>query len=106
MKSLVSWLFPTRQKNKDSCALMSTRAVLLARDGSAPNEADMIKIGEASGAYTACNGTTNEAAVMTKAGVPATEVFKPSIDDIAASVDEGKGVVVGYDTRPVWGGGI
>ena len=128
--------FSGQQKNKDSCALMSTQSVLKERDGSAPEEGwaanpsswkmhfptkaeimntmkgvkDMIDIGKASGAYTPCNGTTDTAAVMRAAGIPATALstaqnkVKPTLDHIADALDQGKAVLIDYDARPVWYG--
>lgn len=71
---------------------------------------DMIDIGKQSKradgqpAYKPCNGTTDEAAVMTAAGVPATLKKKPSLAEIAEELDDGKAVNVAYDARPVWYG--
>ena len=128
--------FAGQQNNKDSCALMSTRSVLQERDGSAPDEGwaanpsswrshfptrsevantlkgvkDMIDIGKASGAYKPCNGTTDTAAVMRAAGIPATALstaankVKPTLDHIADALDQGKAVLIDYDARPVWFG--
>lgn len=103
-----------QQSGKDTCALMSTRSILseatmvnnkcLIAPPLPPSEAEMVEIGKKSGAYTPCNGTTDEAAVLKASGIEATLKQKPSVDDIANAVDSGKGVIVGYDTRPVWGG--
>lgn len=123
--------FSGQQKNKDTCALMSTQSILLETKGSAPPEGwsaapsmlsghmpslgevkhtvrggtDMIDIGKKSGGYTPCNGTTKAglSSVMGAAGIPATGTAKPSLDSIASELDAGKAVVVGYDARPVWG---
>ena len=118
--------FSGQQKNKDTCALMSTQSVLLERDGKAPPEGfaiknwrsfipsledlqrarrgenDMIDIGKGSGGYSPCNGTTNSAKVMTAAGIAAVLTEKPTLDQIAAALDDGKAVLVSYDARPVW----
>lgn len=107
---------------------MSTQSILLERDGTAPVEGfsiknwksykptmedlsryrsgvdDMIDVGKRSGGYNPCNGTTNEAKVMTEAGVAATLIEKPTLDQIATALDEGKAVVVAYDARPIWEG--
>lgn len=67
-------------------------------------ETDMIDIGKASGAYSPCNGTTDEAKVLTQAGVPATLVQRPSLADIGDALDQGKAVNVAFDARPIWYG--
>jgi len=95
---------PLQQQQKDTCALMSARSILLEKKGKAPDENGMIPIGEKSGAYKKCEGTVNEAAVLNQIGIPATQVLSPSLEDIAKAVNQGKGVIVSYDTRPVWGG--
>lgn len=99
--------FSGRQSRKDSCALMSAQSVLLERDGKAPDETalfskDMVDIGTDSGGYQKCSGTTDEAKVLTEAGVPATLTYDPTPEDIARNLEEGRAVVVAYDTRPVW----
>lgn len=123
--------FSGHQTNKDTCALMSVNSVFYEQTGSKSppkphstffntledlwaainiagntpaNEKEMIDIGHASGAYSWCSGTTDIAAVMNAAGIPSESVSSPSLETIAESVEDGKGVVVGYDTRPVWGG--
>lgn len=128
--------FSGKQKNKDTCALMSTHSILLETQGKAAPEGwsahppmwgshtptyneiahtarggfDMIDIGKQSKrpdgkpAYKPCNGTTDEAAVMTAAGIPATLKRNPSVDEIAKQLDAGKAVNVAYDARPVWYG--
>jgi hypothetical protein len=68
------------------------------------NEKEMMAVGTASGGYRWCNGTTNASAVMTAAGLTSQTVSSPSLEQIASAVEDGKGVLVGYDTRPVWGG--
>jgi hypothetical protein len=65
---------------------------------------DMIDIGEKSGAYTPCNGTRDEAAVLAAAGVPSTLTKNPSLEQIASALDEGKAVLVALDARPIWYG--
>jgi hypothetical protein len=95
--------FPGQQANKDTCALMSTQGIVQQSGGGNPTEAQMQAIGTASGAYIACNGTTNEAAVMNQAGIPATRSTSPSLNDIAVAVRQGKAVIVGLDARPIWG---
>ena len=119
------------QENKDTCALMSSNSILWEQTGSKTppepkqgiisemrtfwaslnmrantpdNEKAMIAVGHASGGYEWCSGTTDEAAVLTEAGIPASETDSPSLNDIAKAVEDGKGVIVSYDTRPVWGG--
>jgi hypothetical protein len=117
--------FSGQQSNKDTCALMSVNSVLYEdtldrhpadsntlraslrpemnlQDGTSKFEREMIALGEKSGGYTFCEGTRNESNVMTAAGIPAVEVYSPSLESIATAVEEGRGVVVGYDTRPVW----
>ena len=66
----------------------------------------MQSIGIASGAYVPGQGTKNATteAVLDLAGVGATTTPTPSLQDIARAVTEGRGVIVNYDTRPVWGG--
>jgi uncharacterized Zn-binding protein involved in type VI secretion len=123
--------FSGAQSNKDTCALMTTDSIKWEKTGSsdppAPpfgikswietlwadmnissttpqNEKEMIAVGISSGGYQFCNGTTNPAAVMTSAGLPSQNVLSPSLEQIASAVEQGKGVLVGYDTRPVWGG--
>lgn len=122
--------FNGKQNNKDTCALMSIQSILLESKGAAPPEGwsikpsmwalhsptsseiiytlkgndDLIDIGAASGGYTPCNGTRNVAAVMTSLGIPATNTRKPSLEDFASALDDGKGVIAGYDARPVWYG--
>lgn len=81
---------------------MSTQGVLQQAGGGNRTEAQMQAIGTASGAYTSCNGTTNEAAVMKQAGIPASTKSKPSLEDISAALREGKAVIVGLDARPIW----
>lgn len=97
--------FPGRQANKDTCALMSTQGIVQQATGINYSESQMQIIGVASGAYTICNGTTNESAVMTAAGIPATEHYNPSLNDIANALGQGRAVIVGLDARPVWGAG-
>lgn len=99
--------FSGQQDRKDTCALMSVQSILLERDGEAPDETalfsrDMVDIGTDSGGYQKCSGTTDPAAVMTQAGIPATMTYNPPPEDIAQMLEEGRAVVVGYDTRPVW----
>jgi len=123
--------FLGHQRNKDTCALMSAYSVVYETTGNSQppvaqltffqtlenfwaglnmksqtpkTEKEMIAVGQASGGYTWCNGTTDESAIMTKAGIPAVNTDNPSLEDIARAVEDGKAVVVGYDTRPVWGG--
>lgn len=103
-----------QQKKKDSCALMSARSVLseativdqqcLEKPKAPPSEDEMAQIGVKSKAYVDCNGTTDEAAILEAVGIEAKSTKKPSLEDIGAAVDMGKGVIVGYDTRAVWGG--
>jgi uncharacterized Zn-binding protein involved in type VI secretion len=95
--------FPGAQSQKDSCALMSTQGIVQQSTGTSFSEPQMQTIGIASLAYTVCNGTTNEASIMTAAGVPATLRQNPSLQDIAAAVSQGRAVIVGLDARPVWG---
>ncbi len=103
-----------QQKKKDSCALMSVRSVLaeativgqkcLVKPANPPSEDQMAEIGTKSKAYVDCNGTTDESKIFEAVGIETISKSKPSLDDIAKALDEGKGVVVGYDTRKVWGG--
>jgi hypothetical protein len=95
--------YSQQQVSKDSCALMSTRSILLEKNGKAPSEDGMKTLGEESGGYRSCRGTSDEGAVLKKAGIPSTTYGKPKLSEIANAVDAGKTVVVGYDTRPVWG---
>jgi hypothetical protein len=95
--------FPGQQANKDTCALMSTQGVLHQSTGVALSEPVMQVIGVASGSYTVCNGTVDEAAVMTAAGIPATNHSSPTLRDIAAAVAQDRAVIVGLDARPIWG---
>jgi hypothetical protein len=94
--------FPGAQANKDTCALMSTQGIVQQSSGTNFSEPQMQTIGTASGAYAVCNGTTDEASIMTAAGVPATEKQNPSLQDIATAVAQGKAVIVGLDARPIW----
>jgi hypothetical protein len=89
--------FSGQQSNKDTCALMSTDSVLSEKtgdrhpagaealrsglrpginlaDGTSNFEKEMIGLGEKSGGYTFCSGTTDESRVMTAAGILATEI--------------------------------
>ena len=66
------------------------------------NEREMVRIGIASLGYSRLGGTTNIAKVMNAVGIPATQIWDPTLTDIAKKVEDGHGVVVGYDTRPVW----
>lgn len=91
-----------KQQRKDTCALMSTRSVLQEFKGRAPDENGMVPIGVSSGAYSVCNGTTDESRVMTQAGMPSDEYFRPTLLQIAKWLDDGKGVVLAYDTKWVW----
>jgi len=104
--------FSGKQTRGDTCALMSVQSILLERDGAAPDETaifsrDMVDVGIDSGAYSITRGnikggTCDESAVMVEAGIPATLTYGPSPDDIAKNVEEGRAVIVAYDTRPVW----
>jgi hypothetical protein len=124
--------FSGKQKHKDTCGLMSVQSILLEKNGKAPPEGwsgkpsmwglgnyghlpsaaeikhsveggdDMIDIGKRSGEYEPCGGTGDVAKIMSKAGIPAKTTQKPSLEQIAGALDEGKAVVVGYDARPVW----
>jgi uncharacterized Zn-binding protein involved in type VI secretion len=95
--------FPGQQANKDTCALMTTQGIVQQSTGATFTEGQMQAIGVASGAYTVCNGTTNEATVMTAAGIPATLQQNPTMPDIIAALAQNRAVVVGLDARPIWG---
>jgi hypothetical protein len=95
--------FPGQQANKDTCALMSTQGIVQQATGVSFTEGQMQLIGLASSAYAVCNGTTDEAAVMTSAGIPATLTHNPSLNDIATALGQGRAVIVGLDARPLWG---
>jgi uncharacterized Zn-binding protein involved in type VI secretion len=97
--------FPGQQQNKDTCAVMSTEGVVHQSTGTPIPEPAMQVIATGSGAYTSCNGTTDESAVMTAAGIPATEYQNPSLNDIAQAVREGRAVLVGLDARAIWPAG-
>jgi uncharacterized Zn-binding protein involved in type VI secretion len=94
--------FPGQQANKDTCAVMSTEGVVWQVTGKRISEPDMQAIATKSGAYKACNGTTDESALLREAGIPAHEHSKPSLNDIRDAVREGRAVIVGYDTRATW----
>jgi uncharacterized Zn-binding protein involved in type VI secretion len=94
--------FPGQQANKDTCALMTTQGIAHQATGVQQTEAQMQAIGIASGAYQVCNGTVNEAAVMAQAGIPATTVGSPTIEDLAQALGEGRAVIVGLDARHIW----
>jgi hypothetical protein len=95
--------FPGRQSNKDTCALMSTQGIVQQATGVSYTESQMQTIGHASGAYTACRGTTNESAIMSQAGIPATQRPSPTLNDIAASIGQDHAVIVALDARYLWG---
>jgi uncharacterized Zn-binding protein involved in type VI secretion len=94
--------FPGQQANKDTCALMTTQGIVHQATGTQHTEPQMQAIGIASGAYTVCNGTTNESAVMNQAGIPATTVGSPTLQDMAQALGEGRAVIVGLDARHIW----
>jgi uncharacterized Zn-binding protein involved in type VI secretion len=94
--------FPGQQANKDTCALMTTQGIAHQATGVQNTEAQMQSIGIASGAYQICNGTVNESAVMAQAGIPATTVGSPTIEDLAQALGEGRAVIVGLDARHIW----
>ena len=97
-----------QQKAGDSCALMSTRSLMAtAFPGKAlPSESDMIKTGLASGAFRSPNGTgfgtVDARPILSKVGLPSHQTNPANVDQMAQSLDQGKGVVVFYDARPVW----
>lgn len=120
--------FRGQQKNKDTCALMSAASIAIEVNGSAPSEGfaaqnlsshmpsieeianygrgkkDLIDLGRESGGYKPCNGTTDEAAVLSSIGPKATLVKPASLSAIVDALDSGQGVLVAYDAYPVWYG--
>lgn len=99
---LAEQFFPGQQANKDTCAVMSTAGIVWQVTGTRVSESDMQVTATKSGAYKACNGTTNESKLLDEAGLPATQFLNPSLEDIRDAIREGRAVIVGYDTRPTW----
>jgi hypothetical protein len=89
---------------------MAVCSIMIEAFGSAPPEGpiegqrDMVDIGIESGQYVPCQGTYDGAIVMNTAGLPAKGKWPVALEDMAAEVDAGKGVIVGLEAFYIWYG--
>jgi uncharacterized Zn-binding protein involved in type VI secretion len=100
--------FAGHQERKDTCAVASVLSIYNQKTGERWTEKRMQAVAAMAGdpndpAYQQCRGTTSMAALLRAAGIPATDYLRPSLEDIARAVEEGRGVIVGLDARALWG---
>ncbi len=93
-----------QQMRDDSCAIASQEFVLDEVLGRDVTEQELTEVATANGWYTPGGGTPLHATgnLLEAYGVPVTQEFGSSLQDIANKLEQGQKVIVGVDADEIW----